>query len=86
MCRRDSRPNPCSGVIFPKIDRLPIYRDLSEKKVPISYDFAAKTHQIPRKILKIRPIVRDFFMKIGTHVLGFLAQSQLKILAHTRIS
>ena len=34
-----------------------------------------KFYSAPRKILKIRPIVGDFFMKNWTHVWGFLAKT-----------
>ena len=63
---------PCSGLNFPK-NRY-TYLGIFKKKVPIPFDFATKTHYI---------LVRDFFMKNGTHVLGFLAKNQPILVAHS---
>ena len=41
-----------------------MFRDFSEKKDP----FLAIFQNFPGFALKIGPIVRDFFMKNGTHV------------------
>ena len=58
-------PYPCSRAIFSK-NRYPNV-GIFLKKLPFSCDFATKTHQIFKifrgspEILKIRPIVGDFF-------------------------
>ena len=57
-------PYPCSGVIFQK--NVPMFRDFSEKKVPIF----SKIFRGSRKFLKIRLIVSDFFMKMGSKTWG----------------
>ena len=62
-----------------------------QKKGPISCDFAPKHTKFSKfllcelqKFLKIRPIVRNFFMKNETHVKGFLAK-KLPFLQHIPI-
>ena len=68
-------PFPFSGVPFLKIGTN-VYRFFPEK-VTHFLRFCHKTLKI-FTILKIRSIVRDFCMKNGTHVYGFLSKNRLK--------
>ena len=88
-CAADSsRPIPMFRGNISK-NRYP-YLGIFLKKVPISCNFAVKTHKIfkishsshskHRKFLKI--IVMDLFIKNDTCVQGFLAKNRPKIAAH----
>ena len=78
-------PYPFSGVIFSK-NRYPNV-GIFLKKLPFSCDFATKTHQIFKifrgspEILKIRPIVGDFFFswKMGPMFRDFVQKTDPKL-------
>ena len=77
-CAADSSgPIPMFRGSFSK-KKVPMFRDFSEKWYPllaIISNFSGK----PRKILKIRPMFRNFFMKNRTHILGFLSKNRPKM-------
>ena len=71
----NSRPIPMFRGKFSQ-NRYP-YLGIFPKKGTISCDFATKTHQI-WKIVKIGPIVRDFFMKMGLMFRDFFRKKKLR--------
>ena len=74
-------PCQCSGVIFQKKKKVPIFTlAILPQNAPNFPGFAIPTprNYLKKIKIKIRPIVGDFFIKNGVHDWGFLAKTKTK--------